>query len=137
MITDKLLELVKNFEGFEAHAFEDYDQFSIGYGSVAKSPDEVITEEEATKRLTDELQDAQNELLPALAKKNWSLNENQLDALTSFTYNTGRGVYVINESKTIDEMPSHMIQYVKAGGETLQGLVDRRKAEVECFNSSV
>lgn len=45
------VDLIKKFEGFSPKAYWDYYHYSIGYGTRANSPDEVITQQEAEIRL--------------------------------------------------------------------------------------
>jgi len=45
------MEMVKKFENFSPKAYSDYNQYSIGYGTVAKSKNERISRTEAIKRL--------------------------------------------------------------------------------------
>lgn len=69
----------------------------------------------------------------------WQLNQNQFDALVSFAFNLGCG----NLRNIADDLnkndfsgaTANMKKYVNAGGNVLPGLVRRRNAEVELFNS--
>ena len=67
------------------------------------------------------------------------LNQNQFDALVSFTYNLGCGnledIAAYLNRNDFSGATSAMKQYVHAGGKVLQGLVTRRKEEVALFNS--
>jgi lysozyme len=67
------------------------------------------------------------------------LNQNQFDALVSYTYNCGVGALasstllkVLNQGK-YDQVPIQLARWVKAGGVTYAGLVRRRKAEAALF----
>ena len=64
------------------------------------------------------------------------LNQNQFDALVSFTYNLGPGWTVQKtgirdalRARRYKDVPREMKKWVKAGGRTLPGLVRRRNAE--------
>ncbi|MCJ1428268.1 hypothetical protein MMC29_006177 [Sticta canariensis] len=67
------------------------------------------------------------------------LTQNQFDALVSFAYNLGCGnlqnlaanLNAHEFAKATDQMK----QYVRAGGVVVDGLVKRRQAEVDLFNS--
>lgn len=71
------------------------------------------------------------------------LNQNQLEALTSFTFQVGLGTFssstllkVLNEGK-YERVPDELRRWNKAGGRELPGLVQRRKAEIELWNKAV
>ena len=124
-----LTDLVKEFEGFNPKAYPDYGQTSIGYGTKGK-PGEVLTEEEASRRLEAELADSAKRIEEAAALKGITLNENQFNALTSFDYNTGKGRNLISRFGDDPEaLAAKMLEYTKAGGKTLPGLVKRRQVE--------
>jgi lysozyme len=67
------------------------------------------------------------------------LNQNQFDALVSFTYNCGVGALqnstlrkVLNQGK-YEQVPAQLARWVHAGGVEYAGLVRRRKAEGALF----
>jgi lysozyme len=69
------------------------------------------------------------------------LNQNQFDALTSWTYNLGPTnlksstmLKVLNDGN-YDEVPEQIKKWNKAGGQVLNGLIKRRDAEAELFVS--
>ncbi len=64
------------------------------------------------------------------------LNQNQFDALVAFTFNIGVGAFEkstllkeLNQGR-YDEVPEQMRRWVKAGGKTVAGLVNRRENEI-------
>ena len=129
----KLVDLVKGFEGFNPNAYSDYKQTSIGYGTKGKEG-EVINEEQATERLKSELSESAKRIERASILKGVSLNENQLNSLASFDYNTGKGIDLIERfSNKPNELAAKMQEYTKAGGKTLPGLVERRQIEAALF----
>jgi len=135
------VDLIKKFEGFSAHAYWDYQQYSIGYGTKAKSPNEVITQEEAERRLREEVE---RYVLPGIknviGQERWNqLSYNQKSALVSFAYNVGVGgatpVLELVKAGRIQEAAQEMKRYVHAGGKVLQGLVNRRNEEAKLLLS--
>ena len=67
------------------------------------------------------------------------LQQNQFDALVSWTYNLGGGnlnastmLKVLNAGE-YDEVPNQMLRWNKAGGKVLEGLTRRREAEGNMF----
>ncbi|HEY8549167.1 MAG TPA: glycoside hydrolase family protein [Vicinamibacterales bacterium] len=70
------------------------------------------------------------------------LNQNQFDALVSFTYNLGPAWTVQNTGirrallqRRYKDVPREMMKWVKAGSKTLPGLVKRRRAEGKLFST--
>ena len=57
-ISDAYLSAIKKFEGFTEKASWDYAQYTNGYGTRAKSPDETITRAEAARRFRAEINEA-------------------------------------------------------------------------------
>lgn len=71
------------------------------------------------------------------------LNQNQFDALVSFSFNCGVGALqnstllkVLNAGKYAD-VPAQLLRWNKGGGKVLPGLVRRRKAEGALFMEPV
>jgi GH24 family phage-related lysozyme (muramidase) len=128
-----LIDLVKGFEGFNPKAYNDYKQTSIGYGTKGK-PGEVLTEEQATERLQTELSGHAKRIQEAAELKGIALNQNQFNALTSFDYNTGRGANLVERfGDNPQQLASKILEYTKAGGKDLPGLVKRRQIEAALF----
>jgi lysozyme len=70
------------------------------------------------------------------------LNQNQFDALVSFTYNLGpawtvekTGIRDALKARRYRDVPREMKKWVKAGSQTLPGLVRRRNAEAKLFST--
>ena len=70
-----------------------------------------------------------------------ALVQNQFDALVSFAFNVG--VQAFKASTLLkklnnglhDEVPAQLRRWTKAGGQTLQGLVNRREKEITLWES--
>ena len=132
-----LLSAVKSFEGFSAQAKWDYAQYSNGYGTRARAPGEVINAKEAEFRLVLELKSAA-EAVEGFAP---TLDKGTKAALTSLTYNAGTrwmndGLGRAIQRGDLDSARSIFVEYNKAGGKVLPGLVARRLAEVQWFGSN-
>lgn len=130
MTDDDLYGAIKGFEGFNPRAYGDYKQHSVGYGTRATSPNEVITQEEADRRLRDEVSRART-IVDKFAP---NLDPGTRAALTSLTFNAGddwtrAGLGDAIRSGNMGDARSRFLQYTKAGGQDLPGLVNRRQAE--------
>jgi GH24 family phage-related lysozyme (muramidase) len=131
-----LVAFVKKQEGFSTKAYWDYKQYSIGYGTKANSPTEVIDEAEATRRLTTEINIAEQ----AVEKVAANAPKGVKQALTDLTYNAGAGwetqeLGALIKAGNYIEAKAHLLQYNHAGGQVLAGLTARREAEASWFDS--
>lgn len=125
-----VIEAIKGFEGYNPRAYSDYKQHSVGYGTRATHPGETIDKAEAERRLASEVGRAQ-EIVDKFAP---NLDPGTRAALTSLTYNAGAdwqraGLGAAIRRGDMDDARARFVQYTKAGGEDLPGLVARRQAE--------
>lgn len=145
MVTDSLVNLVKQFEGFRDKAYlpTPNDVPTIGYGrTTGVKMGDKIDEPTAHKHLKEELDTFQASLKPLIKVP---LSDNQLAALTSLVYNVGTGAF--KKSKALQYLNAGefdkfkqaafdpKIGFVKQKGKILKGLVNRRQKEQELFNS--
>ena len=138
------LGLIKSFEGCRLTAYkavptEKY--YTIGWGHYGPDVTEgmKVTQAQADALL---LQDVENSVSCVNNAKycpiTASLNQNQFDALVSFTFNCGAGnLKTLCANRTAAQIASKIPAYNKAGGKVLAGLVRRRAAEQELFNTAV
>ena len=132
-ISNDCVNLVKQFEGFEANAYKcPAGVWTIGYGHTLNvHPNDVITEAQASKLLEEELQ----EYAAKVTKIVPTANQNQFDALVSFAYNLG-----VNALGTSTLLKKHLkgdytgaqaefLRWDKANGRVLTGLTKRRQQE--------
>lgn len=134
MVASSYLDAIKQFEGYTAEARWDYAQNSNGYGTRARFAGEVIDKAEADRRFSSEVQKAA-EFVDKFAP---NLDEGSKAALTSLTYNAGTawsksGLGEAVASGDLDKARSLFLQYNKAGGNVVDGLVQRRLQEVAWF----
>lgn len=138
-ISEKGLDLIKQFEGCRLKAYQDsVGVWTIGYGhtSGVKSG-QTITQAQATAYLKEDCATAEKAVNSYDRIYNWS--QNQFDALVSFTFNCGSGNLktLLNSGKrTIAEISAKITAYNKAGGKVLAGLTNRRNAEKALFDSA-
>ena len=142
-VSNKCLEIIKEFEGFSATAYRcPAGVWTIGYGTTNADksitgtsiyPGLKITEAKATEWLKKsvELSCAKN-VMKFDHIYHWTQNE--FDALVSFAYNVGSiDGLVANGKRSKKEIPEKMMDYVRGGGKVLPGLVRRRKYERDLF----
>ncbi len=76
-VTDALVRMVKQAEGFAATPYWDRTQYSVGFGTKAKSPTERLNVEQANERLLEELQYKRSRvqrMVKVPVNTNWSLD---------------------------------------------------------------
>jgi lysozyme len=133
--------LIREFEGCKLRSYQDsVGVWTIGWGHTQDVQEgQTILQEQADALLEQDAQAAcsgMNELVKV------TLTQNQVDALTSWTYNLGIGN--LKESTLLrllnlgqyDQVPEQMQKWVYAGGEVLPGLVKRRAAEAALWGQS-
>jgi GH24 family phage-related lysozyme (muramidase) len=128
---------VKRSEGFAPQAKWDVKQFSSGYGTKANFEGEQITKEEADRRFNVEFSKAAR----IVDGVNPNLDPGTKAALTSLTYNAGAdwvnsGLGAAIRAGDLDKAKQAFLQYNKAGGETNEGLANRRYREAQWFGSA-
>jgi lysozyme len=142
-ISNRGLNLIKEFEGLELEAYQDIvGIWTIGYGhtSMAGPPDVVpgmeITESEASEILRRDLKQYEQGVEKAVKVE---ITQNMFDALVSITYNIGVNgmksstfIKRIN-NKDFEGAAEAMKWWNKAGGRVVAGLKRRREAEAALF----
>jgi GH24 family phage-related lysozyme (muramidase) len=151
------IDLIKEFEGFRANLYNDVaGHCTIGYGTLVHRDNcngseseefrNGISDQRATELLMQEINSKAAVVNDAV---NVTLNQNQFDALVSFVYNIGagstnprrgfRGSTLLRKLNEGDyaSVPTELRKWVKAGGRTVQGLVNRREREAALFTRAV
>ncbi len=144
-VTQEAIDLIKHFEGFRANAYHDATGIlTIGYGhtSMAGPPavhvDDVVTAAQAEEILATDVEKFATGLRPLLHRE---LSAPQFSALVSFAYNVGlanvakSSVLTAVNAGDFEVVPRRLSLWVKAGSQTLPGLVKRRAAEAAMFAS--
>jgi lysozyme len=138
-ISDRGVQLIAGFEGFSSTPYWDsYGKvWTRGFGETEQitqhSP--PISRAEGLARLKSLIEQRYEWALRGL---NLPLNQNQWDALCSFVWNLGAGIFTGNlraalEAREWQRAGQIMLQYDHAGGVVLAGLQTRRQAEVKLF----
>jgi lysozyme len=151
------LELLEQWEGFKTTVYKDSAGLpTIGVGhlltkselssgkitinGVPVSYENGLTEQQVTDLLAQDVQ-------PAAAAVNNNvkvpLDQNQFDALVSFTFNVGVGAFtgstllkLLNQGQ-YDQVPDQLLRWTRAGGQVVQGLVNRRNNEIKLWNGQI
>ncbi|WP_430444785.1 MAG: lysozyme [Pseudomonas piscis] len=136
------LSLIKSFEGLRLQAYQDaVGVWTIGYGTTRGVTSGMsISKEQAERMLLNDVQRFEPDVQRLITAP---MNQNQWDALMSFTYNLGAGNL---ESSTLRRLlnagdyagaAEQFSRWDKAGGKVLAGLTRRRAAERELFLEAV
>ena len=132
------LELIKRYEGLRLTAYKPViteKYWTIGYGHYGPDVKQgmTITQDQADEFLKQDCASA----VKSVNALNLPLNQNQFDALVSFTYNCGAGnLKTLCKNRTIEEIGEKIVLYNKAGGKVLNGLVRRRNEEQVLYKST-
>ena len=151
-ISDEGVRLVCSFEGYhkklangDCTAYQTYlgggkyDIPTIGYGcTVGVKMGDIWSEEKARNELKKELAKHEGYVTQYVTVP---MNQNEFDALVSFSYNCGPGnlkklVVRLNKGDRTGTAKAFLL-YVKAQGRTLPGLVSRRTRESALFQKPV
>jgi GH24 family phage-related lysozyme (muramidase) len=137
-VSQDLVNYIIQTEKFSPKPFRDgkNNRMSIGYGTMARPGDVEITEEEARKRMLDHIKVSKKEVINYMKKHNYNLNNREIEALTSFTYNAGLPNLIKltgNGKRTKDEIAEKMKEYVYSDNVRMPGLDTRRGHERKVF----
>lgn len=151
-ISEEGIRLIKSFEGFhkklangDCTAYQTYlgngkyDVPTIGFGTTAGVKMGMVwTEAQATDALLKEIGKHEAYVTQYVTVP---INQNEFDALVSFSYNCGPGnlkklITRLNKGDRIGTAKAFLL-YVKAQGQTLPGLVSRRTREAALFQKPV
>jgi len=135
---DILVNNLRQWEGFKDKSYDDYGQISIGYGRQAKGDTSTTLEKEEAwlrKRAREELEYINNNTR--------GLNKHQQAAAASTRYNVGSGNFEKSKAFAALKAGDHAtfereaydpkIGFVRANGEVVKGLQNRRQKELELF----
>lgn len=135
------IELIKKYEGLRLTAYKcPSDVWTIGYGHTRDVTKGMhITGKQAEKFLQEDLkafEDAVNDYVKV------PINQNQFDALVSFSFNCGSGALKKStllrklNARDFSGAANEFLKWNKSNGIILEGLVKRRKDERELFLKS-
>lgn len=137
-ISNKGLDLIKSFEGCRLSSYKcPSNKWTIGWGRTSGVYEGmVISQAQADQFLFEDVQRFVNAVKQYQSRFNF--NQNEYDALVSFTYNCGEGslAAVMSCCNTKKEIAEECKLYNKSSdGQVLAGLVRRREEEYKLFMS--
>ena len=139
-ISNAGLDIIKKYEGCRLEAYKcPAGVWTIGYGHTKGVKKGMkITAAKAEAYLKSDCKSSEKAVNKYMKKYNF--NQNQFDALVSFTFNCGAGslkTLVNNGARSIEEISKKIPAYCKANGVTLEGLRKRRNSEKALFDKKV
>lgn len=136
-------DLVKKWEGLKLVGYlpTPDDVPTVGYGHTKTAEiGQRITEAQAHEFLAEDIKDAENAVKRYVKVK---INQNQYDALVSFTFNLGAGALqrstLLRKLNTGDYegAANEFGKWIYQGKKVLTGLINRRKEERALFRKPV
>lgn len=134
------INLIKNFESLRLEAYRcPAGVCTIGYGHTAGvRRGDVIDAQRAEQLLAEDLRKFE----AVVNRECPDVNQNQFDALVSFTFNCGEGALMKSTLlKCVKANPQNLnirgefARWNKSGGMVLVGLIRRRRAEADLYYS--
>jgi GH24 family phage-related lysozyme (muramidase) len=139
-LSENGLNLIKKFEGCRLRSYRDVANIlTIGYGHTGPDVTEnmQITSEEAEALLRKDIQRFEHGVATAVKVK---LNQNEFDALVSFSFNVGLSAFgsstllrLLNDNTDRKVVASEFLKWCKADGVVIEGLKRRREEEKKVF----
>ena len=151
------LELIQEWEGFELKVYKDSAGLpTIGVGhlltkselssgkinikGVAVAYGDGLSNQQVMDLLAQDVKPAEDSVNKGVKV---SLNQNQFDALVSFTFNVGGGAFssstllkVLNQGQYA-QVPDQLRRWTRSGGQVVKGLVNRRENEIKLWNGQI
>ena len=145
--SEKGIQIIKDHEDFRSEPYLcPAGVPTIGYGATyypngikVTLDDAPISKNVAENLLKEMIKSYENAVNRYVQ---WNLNQNQFDALVSFTYNVGKEAFrtstllkKINQNPFDKNISYQFSRWNKSNGKVLGGLVKRRKQEAELYFS--
>jgi lysozyme len=151
------LSLLQQWEGFKLNVYKDSAGLpTIGVGHLLTKSElssgkitiggvpvryaNGLTEQQALDLLQQDLAPTTQAVTNGVKV---ALNQNQFDALTSFTFNVGITAFtnstllkLLNQGQYA-QVPTQLLRWTRAAGQVVQGLVNRRQNEIKLWNGQI
>lgn len=134
------INLIKQFESLRLEAYRcPAGIYTVGYGHTAGvRRGDVIDERRAEQMLAEDLKKFE----AVVNRECPGVNQNQFDALVSFTFNLGETnlrkstlLKCVKANPNNPNIRTEFLRWNKSKGEVLPGLIRRRKAEADLYFS--
>jgi lysozyme len=147
--SDNGIRLIQEFEGLRLTSYLcSAGVPTIGYGATFYQDGskvklgQTITNTQANQLLKDHLKEFEGAVIGLL--NTTKVNQNQFDALVSFTFNLGAAnlaksqlLRFIKANPNDPKIAAEFAKWNRAGGEVSRGLVRRRKKEAELYFTKI
>jgi lysozyme len=152
-ISDSGLQFIKRYEGLKKSVYLDVAGLkTVGYGHLLTKPElssnsvtiggnKIFLDRALTDAEVDTLlrQDIEPKAQTVRSTIKTPLTQSQFDALVSLCFNIGSGAFSSStlakdiNAGNLEKAPGDFLVWCKAGGKTVQGLLNRRQAEASIF----
>ena len=139
-ISEKGASIIKKYEGLRLKAYKPVKEekyFTIGYGHCGSDVKQgmTITKQQAEELFNKDIVKYEN----YVNRLNRNFNQNEFDALVSFTYNCGSGALsTLVRNRNNKQIADALLLYNKdATGKKSEGLLKRRNLERDLFLTPV
>jgi len=143
------IRLIQEFEGLRLTSYLcSAGVATIGYGATYYQDGskvklgQTITNTQASQMLIEHLKEFEGSVTGLL--NGTPVNQNQFDALVSFTYNLGAGnlaksqlLRFVKANPNDPRIAAEFLKWNRAGGVVVNGLVRRRKKEAQLYYAAV
>lgn len=135
-ISENGIAMIKRFEGFAAHVYNDVGHQAVGYGHDLQPGEEYpngISQDEADLLLRKDLASRYEPTVSACVPP--ECTQNQYDSLCSFAYNLGTGALKTMLAHGWEFVPEQILRWNHVGGVENAALSARRQQEAALFKS--
>lgn len=140
--SQKAIDMIKKWEGFRDEAYQcSAGRWTIGYGSTMYEDGVRVKKGDTISKI-----EAEDLLMWEVTRKSAMIraymNQNQFDALCSFSYNVGIGALLdstlykkIRLNPNDSTIKAEFLRWNKVKGKVIDGLTNRRKDEAQLYFS--
>ena len=115
--SQKIVDVIKDFEGFRSKAYWDNSQWTVGYGTKCSGSHVTVTRAEAERMLMKVLDSTYEPIVNNFCKENGKQpTQQQFDALLDLTYNVGGNWSTGSAVPDVVLKPSTALDIVKGLG---------------------